>query len=243
MIGIVQRGYTLKLKNFEGPLDLLLELIGDQKLNVAEITLSDLTDQYLHYIKTMQLFNIDIASEFFVMAATLVYLKTKRLLPNPRKEEEEFVDEKELIERLREYKKYQQIGRFLEEMMQEGGIYYSRGYVRNPTGADEKLEVEEYLLGDLINVLKRYKGAFIRKAIPIKRREVNVEKKMNFILSLLSAKKMVKFSEVTEEENTKVDKIASFLGAVELSFRQKVLLKQLQLFTDIDIERRDEILV
>lgn len=243
MIGIIKSGYSLKLKNFEGPLDLLLELIGGSKLDITEIQLSTVTDQYLNYIKTMQLFNIDIASEFFVMAANLVYIKSRKLIPHLRPDDEEAIDEQELIRRLKEYRIFQKLARHLGNYKEQGDIYYTRGPVRDPMGDGKQYEIKELLLGDLISAVRRYKGAFIRKPIPIKRREVNVEEKMNFIMGLLNAKKMVKFSEITGNDAHKVDKIASFIGTVELSFRQKVLLRQMKLFADIEIERREDIQV
>lgn len=235
MIGIIRSGYSLKLKNFEGPLDLLLELIGNAKLEITEIPISEITDQYLHYINTMQLFNIDIASEFFVMAATLVHIKTKSLLPQKQTEEEEMIDEQELIRRLRDYRRFQHLGLKLRSLKDQGDIYYRRGKHNDPIGIGKSVNVSEPLLGDLIGALLRYKGYFQRKAIPIKRREVNVEQKMEAILTLLSRKKMVLFSEAAKDDESKVDRIASFLGTIELCAKQKVLVRQLKLFADIEI--------
>lgn len=243
MIGVVRSGYTLHVKNFDGPLDLLLELIHGSKLVVTDISLSDITDQYLMYLKTMQLFNIDIASEFFVIAASLVYIKTKRLLPNTKEDDNEILDEKELLNRLKEYKKFRYLARFLWQKKEEGNIYYSRDYQLTNQGTQKQTEVEEVLIGDLIQSIRRYRGAFIKKAIPIKRREVSVEEKMEMIMNILSVKKMVKFSELAVMEKNKVDRVASFLGGLELSFRQKVLLRQLKLFSDFDIVRKEERLI
>ena len=213
MIGVIRSGYTLKVKNFEGPLELLLELIQESKLSITDISVSNITDQYLMYIKTIQLFNIDIASEFFVIAATLVYLKTRKLLPNIKNENEELMDEKELIERLKEYRKYKWLSRMLWEKKEEGDVYFLRGHTSNPMGnGTRQIAVESLLLGDLLQALNRYRGAFIKKAIPIKRREVSVEQKMNFILGMLNKKKMVKFSEAIAADVSKVDRVATFLG-------------------------------
>lgn len=240
MIGIIQTGYTLKVQNFEGPLDLLLELIGQSKLQITDISLSQITDQYLRHLQTMQLFNIDIASEFFQIAAQLVYLKTRRLLPSMKNETEEILDEDELLKRLKEYKKFKLLAHKFEELLQEGDIYYARGYSTNPISGKKSTELNEMLIGDLLRAINRYRGYFIPKAIPIKRREVNVESKMELILEELRHQKMLRFSELITHSENKVDSIASFLGSVELSFRQKVLLRQAHLFADIEIERREE---
>jgi len=245
MIGVIRSGYNLSLKNFEGPLDLLLELIQNEKLDITEISISSITDQYLIYLKTMQLFNVDIASEFFVIAATLVYIKTRKLLPFSRDDEnEDIMDEKELIEKLKEYRKYRILARYLWQLKEAGDVYYSRDYSIPVAGTSINIDYSEKLeIGDLIRAAFRYKGVFIRKPIPIKRREVSVEEKMTTIMNLLNIKRIIKFSELAAREETKIDKVASFLGGLELSFRQKVLLKQLSLFSDIDIIKKQDTLL
>jgi segregation and condensation protein A len=244
MLGVMRRGCSLTLRNFEGPLDLLLELIQNEKMDVTQISLSSITDQYLLYINAMQLFNIDIASEFFLIAATLVFMKTKKLLPWGKDENlDDLLDENELIEKLREYKKFKSLARSLWHLKEEGDIYYSRDYPLNCQVGVKAIRGSDYIdiltIGDLIHVLLRYKGAIIKKPIPIKRREVSVEEKMTRILNLLSIKKMVKFSELTRNDKSKIDKVASFLGSLELSFRQRVLLRQLELFADIEITKKE----
>lgn len=242
MIGIIHRGYTLHIANFEGPLDLLLELIQENKLQIAEVSLSAVTDQYLSYLRTMQLFNIDIASEFFLVAATLVYLKTRQLLPKVvTDEEEESLTETELLARLREYKKFRYLARQFEKLAEEGDVYYFRGYIPDPIeGKSHRIQIRQNLyIGDLLQCLSRYKGIFIKKPIPLKRREVRVEEKMEKIMQKVYQEKMVRFSQIAREEQTKVDCVASFLGGLELSFRQRVLLKQVKVFTDIYIQLRE----
>ena len=100
--------YAIKLENFEGPLDLLCTLIEKNKMNIYEINLNEITDQYIIYINAMEEMNLEIASEFITMASTLLYLKSKNLLPTKQDEEEEITEE-ELIKRIIEYKKYKDI--------------------------------------------------------------------------------------------------------------------------------------
>ncbi len=239
MIGFVRNGYNIHIRNFDGPLDLLLELIQNSKMDITEITISEITDQYLFYLRTMQFFNIDIASEFFLIAASLIFIKTKKLLPSQTNEEnEELIDEEELIRRLKNYKIYKSIARILWKKKEEGDIYFSRPFAVLPAD-NKRLEKQEFYLGDLINALKRYKGAFIKKPIPIKRREVTVEEKMRLIIALLDKKKFVLWSELDQLEKTKIDKVATFIGGLELSFRQKVLLYQLKHFADIEIRGKE----
>lgn len=241
MFGIIRSGYTLKLRNFEGPLDLLTELINEAKLDITEIALSEVTDQYLNYLKMIQFIDIDQVSEFFLIAAILVYSKSRRLLPQARNDEQENLDETELLNRLKEYKKFRYLGKLLSRLKEEGSVFYPRGFLRNPMGISNQYNLNELSVGDLINAIRKYRGAFIKKPIPIKRREVRVEQKMEFIMKLLRNRNLVRYSEIIAHDSNKIEKIASFLGAMELNFRQRILLRQMKLFTDIELLKREEI--
>ena len=175
----------LQLKNFEGPLDLLDELIGSAKLDITEIALAQITEQYLIYLKAMKDVNIDLASEFFVVAATLIHSKTRRLLPKVIDEDEELLDEQELLNRLKEYRYYRLLARNMEDSLDKGSVYFTRGRTLSLTGVREKKEIDELTIGDLFRVIIRYRGAFIRKAIPIKKRFVPVEQKVERLSKFL----------------------------------------------------------
>ena len=99
--------YSIKIDNFEGPLDLLCHLIDKNKMNIYDINLSEITDQYINYLREQEKLNLEIASEFLIMASTLLYLKSKSLLPKQEEEEEEITEE-ELIRRIIEYKKFKE---------------------------------------------------------------------------------------------------------------------------------------
>ena len=106
--------YSIKLNKFEGPLDLLCHLIDKNKMDIYDINISEITDQYIDYINQMEKINLDITSEFLVMASTLMYLKSKKLLPKTDNDVEEITEE-ELIRRIIEYKKYKEITKKLRE--------------------------------------------------------------------------------------------------------------------------------
>ena len=106
--------YAIKIDNFEGPLDLLCHLIDKNKMNIYDINLSEITDQYIDYLKQQEKLNLEIASEFLVMASTLLFLKSKNLLPKQEEEEEEITEE-ELIRRIIEYKKFKEISKVLKQ--------------------------------------------------------------------------------------------------------------------------------
>ncbi len=116
--------YNLKLENFEGPLDLLCHLIDKNKMNIYDINLNEITDQYINYINQMEEMNLEITSEFLIMASTLVYLKSKSLLPTEVEDEKELTEE-ELLQRIIEYKKYKEISKKLKENYE---IFSKRSY-------------------------------------------------------------------------------------------------------------------
>ena len=110
--------YALKLENFEGPLDLLIHLIEKNKMDIYDVKLSDIADQYIEYINEMERNNLDVTSEFLVIASSLVYLKSKELLPKEVEDEAELTEE-ELLRRIIEYKKYKEISKKLKEMYEQ----------------------------------------------------------------------------------------------------------------------------
>ena len=115
--------YAIKLENFEGPLDLLCHLIDKNKMNINDISIAAITDQYIEYIKKMEEMNLEVTSEFLLMASTLIYLKSKSLLPKEVDDEEE-ISEEELLRRIIEYKKYKEITKTLRQMYDENGVRY-----------------------------------------------------------------------------------------------------------------------
>lgn len=114
ILALETQKYAIKIDNFEGPLDLLCHLIDKNKMNIYDINLSEITDQYIEFLKEQEKLNLEIASEFVVMASTLLFLKSKNLLPKQEEEEEEITEE-ELIRRIIEYKKFKEISKVLRE--------------------------------------------------------------------------------------------------------------------------------
>ena len=117
--------YAIKIDNFEGPLDLLCHLIDKNKMNIYDINLSEITDQYIEYIKSMEAMNLEVTSEFLIMASTLLYLKSKSLLPKQVEEEKELTEE-ELLRRIIEYKKYKEITKKMKEFYTQSGMCLSK---------------------------------------------------------------------------------------------------------------------
>ena len=117
--------YAIKIENFEGPLDLLCHLIDKNKMNINDIKINEITQQYIDYINKMEEMNLEVTSEFLVMASTLIYIKSKSLLPKQVDEEKELTEE-ELIQRIIEYKKYKEI----TKIMQENYNIFSKRYFK-----------------------------------------------------------------------------------------------------------------
>lgn len=231
--------YQFQLKNFEGPLDLLDELIGSAKLDITEIALAQVTEQYLGYLKAMKEFNIELASEFFVVAATLIHSKTRRLLPKVIDEnDEDLLDEQELLRRLKEYRLYRLLARKMEENLDKGSVYFTRGKMLSLNQKKEKTDIDELTIGDLFRVVIRYRGAFRKKAVPLKKQFVSVEQKMERLSSLLVKKPQMKCSEIMLEELRKPDKIATFLGIADMTYHQKTRVIQNHLFEDFEVIKK-----
>ena len=132
--------YAIKIENFEGPLDLLCHLIDKNKMNIYDIKISEIADQYIEYINAMEEANLEVTSEFIIMASTLLYIKSKGLLPNQVENEEELTEE-QLIERIIEYKKYKEI----TSKLKENYLEFSRRFFKIAEIIElpkQKLEVE-----------------------------------------------------------------------------------------------------
>ena len=132
--------YAIKIENFEGPLDLLCHLIDKNKMNINDIKLNEITDQYIEHINKMEEMNLEVTSEFLVMASTLIYLKSKSLLPKEGDNEEE-ISEEELLRRIIEYKKYKEITKNLREMYNNSAIRFYK-LPDNVELPKQKLEIE-----------------------------------------------------------------------------------------------------
>ena len=156
LLTLETKKYLLKIDNFEGPLDLLCHLIDKNKMDIYDINLSEITDQYIEYLKKQEELNLEIASEFLVMASTLLYLKSKKLLPKQEDEEEELTEE-ELIRRIIEYKKFKEISKKLKEnYLEYSNRYYKlQEEIKLPKQKLEK-EYEKNTIPDIYsNLVKR----------------------------------------------------------------------------------------
>lgn len=239
--------YAIKVDNFEGPLDLLCHLIDKNKMNIYDINLSEVTDQYIEYIKEMEEYNLEITSEFLVMASTLLYLKSKSLLPNQNEEEEE-LSEEELIRRIIEYKKFKDISNKLRENFESfsNRIFKVQEAIELPK---QKLE-QEYTPDMIPNIYgelyKRNKEKINVNAQNIERIAITekytvADKVKEMITVLIRERKFVFNKLFSIKKNNKEEVIAAFSGLLELSRRSKVITEQEDLFSDINVEKMKDI--
>ncbi len=237
--------YNITINNFEGPLDLLCYLIDKNKTSIFDISLSELTESYLEYIDQMEKMNLEIASEFLIMASNLVYIKSKKLLPQEETEEDEEEEtEEQLMQRILEYKKYKKVSEILRKMYE-----VSYGKVTKPTEKIElpKKDIEvKFTALDLnesyLNVLKRNTQKVNVKAKEIEDiaviEKVTVRSKVKEMLSVLFKKTSFVFNKMFNvEEQTNIEIVTAFLGMLELAKLKKVDVVQESAFGDILVKK------
>ena len=217
--------YAIKLQNFEGPLDLLCHLIDKNKMNICDIKISEITDQYIEYLNKMEQMNLEITSEFLIMASTLLYLKSKSLLPSIEE------DEKEISKKLNEYYKEN-----------------SKRFFKLPDKIElpkQKLELE--YSKDII--VQLYKDAIDKNSKRLNQNAKNIEKiaivenytvadKVKVMFKELIRKKRFVFNTLFSlNKCNKKEVVTAFTGLLELSRRNKVMTKQEKTFGDILVEK------
>ncbi|GAB5045844.1 segregation and condensation protein A [Thermodesulfovibrio sp. TK110] len=198
----------VNLPIFEGPLDLLLHLIKQNKIDIYDIPIALITKQYLKYLELMKELDLEIASEFLVMAATLIYIKSKMLLPEQEPEEED--PRKELVEQLVEYQNFKEASKILKERYEVWSLAFSRN-----TSNQEEFFLEELSVFDLLQALRK----IIDKPQPriyVPKETIKVEEKIEQILNLLKLKKSIAFYEIFENNTSRLEIIVSFLALLEL---------------------------
>lgn len=236
--------YKVRLDIFEGPLDLLLYLIKKDELDIHSIAIERITRQYLDYINTFKLLNIDLASEFIVMAANLMYLKSRTLLPRTEQPPEEDAEEDdprwELIRQLIEYKKFKDAAGFLSlrELEQEGRFAHQPDVSDAPPA--EPPSLAEVSIFDLIrafqNVLKRFEESHDFGDIIDDR--FTVSDKIEVLMQRINPGESMLFEQLFETATTKAEVIVTFLALLELMKLNEFIVRQNGLLGEIAIERR-----
>lgn len=229
-----------KIDDFNGPLDLLLHLIKENKMDILNIEIESITEQYIEYLNKMEEMNLEVTSNYLLMASELLYIKSKMLLPKPKDDEEEEEDPREeLVNRLLEYEAYKEITKTLKEKEKLRKEIYTRA----PSDIGEYIEPETNIhntlnIDDLLDALKKFlerqkENKPIRTQVTEK--EVTVAERRKKIKDIILKKKRVSFFELFEDYN-KEYVVATFLAILEMAKAKELFIKQEKAFDDIICE-------
>ena len=234
--------YNIVLKTYEGPMDLLLDLIKENEIDIYDIPIFKITEEFLKYIENMKKLNLTLTSDFILMASTLLEIKSKMLLPKKEVLEDEEVEEDprlDLVESLLEYKKYKEASEILkiQEEYESKSFYKLRTEIFSMSEMDflKESNVEKLSLA-FYNILKNYKD---KEVIGIEREYFKVEDASRKIKQALKHEKKIKFSQLLVDIVYKVDVITYFLGMLELIKNEYIIARQSDNFADILIEERE----
>ena len=237
--------YKIKLEIFEGPLDLLLYLVKKDHLNIYDIPIAEVTEQYLKYMDIMRLLNLNIAGEFLVMAATLMQIKSKMLLPleeSQETSEEQEDPRQELVKRLLEYEKFKEIAQNLRERET-----HQRDVFKRPKSPGQEIPEDNqgaYFEASLFDLITAFSAAL--EGIPkelfyeVIKDEFTVEDKVHDILHMLLASSGLRLSELFAKAKNKLEIIVTFLAILELIRLKEIIARQKGLFQEIEITRNKE---
>jgi segregation and condensation protein A len=229
--------YKIKLEAFEGPLDLLLYLIKKDEINIYDIPIARITEQYLVYLNLMEELDIAVAGEFLVMAATLIHIKSRMLLPpDPTVASEGLEDPRqELVDRLLEHQKYKQAASMLHSRSEVEQAVFTRGPIETDTQAPELSATVFDLLEIFRSVLERAKEI---AEMEIARDEITMAEKLTEIHEILKERDTFSVRELFERARSKRELILTFLAVLELVKEAFLRLRQAEVFGDIIAHKR-----
>ncbi|SER60919.1 condensin subunit ScpA [Lachnobacterium bovis] len=243
---------TVKLQVFEGPLDLLLYLLEKNKVNIYDIPIVEITDQYMEYIDEMRQRDLEVMSEFLVMAATLLSIKAKMLLPKKKNEEEEEVDPREeLVQQLLEYKMYKYMAYELKDRQidAEKSMYKKPTIPKEVKCYEEPINLDELVKGITLQKLNKIFKDVMKKQVDkvdpirskfgkIEKEEFSLEEKMLYVENYALNRANFSFRNLLEEQSSKTEIIVTFLAILELMKSGKIYISQEEKFGDINIESK-----
>jgi segregation and condensation protein A len=233
--------YRVKTEIFEGPFDLLLFLIRKHEIDIYDIPIHDITNQFLEYIKLMKILDLEVAGEFIEMVASLMNIKARMLLPKPVFGDEDDVEDPrtELVQRLLEYKKFKEAASEMSEFEDHRRKMYSRKFFLKP-GDEKSSSTEEYLqnvtLFDLLLAFKKALDNMPKVTYhEVKKIEITIEEQTDYILNILDVQPNILFSELIEKLKNRIVIIVTFLALLDLIKLRKIIVRQSRVFDDIKI--------
>ena len=231
--------YEVKINEFEGPLDLLLHLIKKSNIDIYDISLEEITNQYLDYINSMKKLNLDIASEYLIMASELLEYKSKSLLPKKENEVDDYEEDpkEELIKRLVDYKKYKEITSTFKELENIRSDIYTKSPSNISEYGEKEVNNDNVTIDDLINAFKKFMDRKeFEKPIHTKitTKELSVSERMVGIRNILKSRKSVNFVDLFDNYN-KSYVVVTFLSILEMSKNKEIVIIQDNNFSSITI--------
>lgn len=244
--------HIININNFEGPLDVLLYLICKNKMDIFELSLSELTDEYIEYLSNMEKMNIEIASEFIVMASMLIEIKSRKLLPAISDDDEnEDVTEEEIMTKLIEYKKYKELSENISSLYKNNFGSFAKSFENINFNKSKQYKGQKFDKNDLrgiyIDVILRNKNKINSKAREIEKialyERITVKDKTREMVNFLRNNESFIFNNMFSIENKdKIEVVTAFLGALELSKEKQVTISQNELFSDIYVKRNKDLI-
>ncbi len=238
--------YKVKLKSFEGPFDLLVYLIENAEMSIYDIKISEITNQYLAYIREMEEQNVALASEFMVLASSLIEIKSKMILPRIAEDGQEITEEDprtELVERLLEYKRFKELSQMLEEREERSLNIFEKPqedisrYLENP---DEylSLDLKEFAAAFRLFIQKKQRVEAVRKHYTrIERERASMEKRISYILQQVRGKigQVFSFKDFIRDKKDRYDVVVTFMSLLEMAKARAVKVEQRKTYGDIEV--------
>jgi len=233
--------YRVHLENFEGPLDLLLYFIRRDKIDIYDIPIANITEEFMEMLEEIKKMNINIAGEFIVMAATLMRIKSKMLLPRPALDEEyDIMDpRKELVDQLLEYSRFKETAATLDIYAAKRSQVFPKGKTVNITDAPEEVNV---ILKDvtLYDIARAFKVAMdnmpVIQSYELEREPIRLEEQKELILRSFDGDCCLRFSTLINQLDSKIAFIVTFLALLELIRSHQVTILQNELFGELEIQ-------
>jgi segregation and condensation protein A len=239
---------NISITNFEGPFDLLLHLLKVNKMQIQEIRISEITGQYLNYLHSMQELDLEIASEFLLMASTLLEIKSREMLPKHEEEVDEEELKEKLVLRIEEYEAFKKIAENLAERFNKDLFIFTK---RAETIEQDEVSLEDLLKGvtmdslyitykSLMNRQKEKVNRSFSRTRTIEREEYRIEDKMEELERILLGNQRVNFSNLLLKMKSKAECIVLFLAILELSRNHRIKVSQNNVFSEIIIEKGED---
>ena len=234
----METAYQCKLDAFEGPLDLLLFLIKKNEVSIYDIPIATITEQYMRYVEYIAKIDLDNITEFYVMAATLLYIKSRMLLPVEVDLDEEFEDPRqELVDKLIEYKKYKKLSELMEEKEKESEWIIERKKKQHVLPFSEEDELwQEINIWDLLRTFSSLLSTLSSDRIIDLYEEVTVNEKISLINELIETKREFLFTDLLVNASSIMDIVCAFLAVLESVKTKRIFIFQNRMFGDIRIK-------